>query len=94
MNHTPGPWMWNRIRNERTLVGGDAVGTYVLRIDRGSMGAISLSSADERLIAAAPDLLEACEAAQDWLTDGIAEGYPDSLRDKIEAAVARARGEA
>jgi hypothetical protein len=60
--------------------------------------------ANARLIAAAPELLEALEAARQFIRNGIELGYitmpdagtPDSAHDTlpmIEAAIAKARGE-
>lgn len=51
------------------------------------------SRANGRLIAAAPDLLEACEAV---LSDTTAEGSPEKFladRARCRAAIAKARGE-
>lgn len=55
---------------------------------------------DAHLIAAAPDLLAACEALlgtfshipDHWLSEEC-EGWPNSLFEKARAAIARARGE-
>ena len=51
--------------------------------------------ADAALIAAAPDLLEACEQALLWLGDGNpASNYPgDVVRGRMRAAIKKARGE-
>ena len=70
--HTPGPWEWacdsyGKVQHSRkyncvfTTVkgnGGDRLTSIAARIE---------NSADARLIAAAPDLLEACKAAQQAL---------------------------
>ncbi len=44
------------------------------------------------LIAAAPDLLEACEAVLKWWHDTNDSFYPDEFK-KIEIAIAKAKGE-
>lgn len=59
MSHTPGPWTW--IRNGCTLIGaGLGDGCQVLSIDLPEF----ITDEDKCLIAAAPDLLNACV---EWL---------------------------
>lgn len=90
MNHTPGPW----------VVDGDDDGLFI-RMEalsgKDEYLAIYASDnpeqreADAFLIAAAPDLLDACEEAVDAL-----EAYAPNLKviATLEAAIAKARGEA
>lgn len=54
-----------------------------------SMGENEEARANARLIAAAPELLEALLEAKDWLT---ASNSPHGLRERIGAALAKARG--
>lgn len=86
--HTPGPWH-AVIRDEGCGVYGKATdlpgGIFWL--------APSVPMADARLIAAAPDLLEAAEAAVRCLS-----GCGNNLRDQralavLQSAIRRARGE-
>ncbi len=54
---------------------------------------------DAKLIAAAPDLLEALEAVMGWYYnsspcyDGYNENMPSSLLDTVDNAIAKAKGE-
>ena len=53
--------------------------------------------ANARLIAAAPDLLAALEAAREFITDGMAMGFVGMPEDEdvlavIEAAISKAKG--
>ncbi len=85
--HTPGPWEaigWevHAAEEERCYIGA------VTSADTGGDEAF----ANARLIAAAPDLLEAAKAAQQWL----AHGNPDNLEavadieQELRAAIAKA----
>lgn len=86
--HTPGPWKWERVADdgcvvEFTLRGPDALCRYWYD---------NPPSADARLIAAAPEMLEALQVAARFLS---AE-YPNSMetRMRIGAAIAKATGAA
>jgi hypothetical protein len=107
--HTPGPWEWKDQGGYYYLV---AIGDYgahpngskvePMIADDGSAGgeyspSIDVRGADARLIAAAPDLLEACEAAREvWSQGNVDRGYKDERNwidealDKIDAAIAKA----
>lgn len=87
--HTPGPWAVSGVRTRETrqpvlqIYGpDDKVYALVLYSDRTDAEHIA-SHADARLIAAAPDLLDACrdclENRGDWLA-------------KMSAAIAKAKG--
>lgn len=84
--HTPGPWTVNGFGGEfvviaRLLPDGVAVSAHTSkRIDE---------IANARLIAAAPDLLEACRLSQDLLV--ALAGGGEVLR-KVGAAIAKAEG--
>lgn len=90
MKHTPGKWnLW-------TFVSGD---WQVFSDDGGVIAARSSSygrdgdemHANGRLVAAAPDLLEACKAALAWRAlDG--DGISDPTRLALIAAVKKAEG--
>lgn len=86
--HTPGPW---------TTYGHPADGITIRARGCAVADVIPQRGADEanaRLIAAAPDLLEALEDAARWI-----DTLPDDLRlgsimpDKLRAALAKATGE-
>ena len=90
MSHTPGPW--RVVHYEwKDKGGGDFVGRIEgpngEKVYRGASSFHAINNlANARLIAAAPDLLEACEDAA-WLL------RTDSHALKVvEAAIARAKG--
>jgi hypothetical protein len=85
--HTPGPWhVPDRDSGVTVNAGRDAIVAEVYAVDVGTT-----QMANARLIAAAPELLAACQAALALLTDGDAEAAD---ADKVEAtlhfAIARA----
>ena len=86
--HTPGPWSWD-------AYGWDLVapGATVLLVQQDSNGYIvcKASEADKNLIAAAPDLLAACEAAVALMEDFEFKGT--NPHELCTAAIAKARGE-
>lgn len=87
---TPGPWELS-LAHDRAY-GIHARGANGLRANVVNWGGLSRAASDEgqanaRLIAAAPDLLEACKQAREWLAGwASAEPYIDAL----EAAIAKA----
>ena len=88
--HTPGPWEWidDGLFQERN---GDAVMVATFEYDRGAD--IEVSDADARLIAAAPDLLEALkrlESTARILPESMDE--PGSAMSQARAAISRAEG--
>ncbi|WP_129112313.1 hypothetical protein [Burkholderia pseudomallei] len=90
IKHSRGPWnwddtVWNYDPEQQApwLLDGD--GNRVLS------GEIQCNEANARLIAAAPELLEALLDAKDWLTPS---NSPHGLRERINIALAKARGEA
>lgn len=107
MNHTPGPWLIDHIRGRyRVRINGRGWGSLarvIVRMD-GDVEDSPEGMANARLIAAAPDLLEACLRALPFLQalrDGLSENAPDhdprlykqAAIDMIEAAVAKVRGD-
>jgi len=95
--HTPGPWkvsIFGDIETEKT----DEYGIAIRRIayDEGCLGGGNEEDqANARLIAAAPELLEACKAVVKW-----AEVFGPITSENIEpfiqqcgAAIAKAEGE-
>jgi hypothetical protein len=102
MAHTPGPWKALMLFADGKVIRRDAwqiwtpgydVATYV-------PGAAPIrKEADARLIAAAPELLEACEAFVEtfpiygWDNDTSLAHKRDELWPKFRAALAKARGE-
>lgn len=100
--HTPGPWdlRFNEPGNDvQRGIAGYSISTPAVGV------AYSIHNEhDASLIAAAPDLLAACEVAWELLsriyTDTALDGHPDlpreilAVRDRQRAAIAKARAEA
>lgn len=72
----PGPWHWEGkvLCNDAHIVGGDGW---------------TFNDADKKLIAAAPELLEALQACLPWVNNGIAR----DAHVKAIAAINKALGE-
>ncbi len=93
MKHTPGPW--RAYQGEETKRGrtryywavAPAVGGRIAELDDPFPAS---DEANAHLIAAAPDLLVACEAALDWFVSVAADGAPATT---VAAAIKKARGE-
>ena len=83
--HTPGPWKVQGTPRRGWDIFSLAKGCYVAFDEPLREGAISLEG-DARLIAAAPELLEALEIALDCAGDAW-------WAEKAEAAIAKAKGE-
>lgn len=92
--HTPGPWNATKFNP----VTGDIDDCYlyvepgISVIERKVKGRDQHDTANARLIAAAPDLLEALEYCLDCLGDEFA--LPADCQSTARAAIERARGEA
>jgi hypothetical protein len=97
--HTPGPWRWaDNKRGERRLVAAD--GTPVLGVrdesthTRSEVHVEPWSDEDERLIAAAPKLLAACERAEMLIRAGGLVPIKGETWAALREAIAEARGNA
>lgn len=92
-DHTPGPWVWRWKSGSLHQVGTDRpYGATVLTPTYGydeGIG-IEVSDADDHLIAAAPDLLEALELV--WDTYGMDPSIDSAIWQTARAAIAKARG--
>lgn len=107
--HTPGPWFAEQQLHEHT---GESLG-WIINFDGGRIGWSSyatakpyeresaphpIGGANARLIAAAPELLEACQYAGEVIEslDGISRNNAEQLLaeslDKLHAAIAKATG--
>lgn len=96
IKHTPGEW---RIDNNGSILGpSNGTSSPIICImsawfrDHRNQGHVSQDKqeANARLIAAAPDLLEACKA----MLEGVANWYPSAmpLKIQIQEAVKKAEG--
>ena len=84
--HTPGPWEWNKYG---ALLHEDEI---VLGIDGGCRRCDYPNEANARLIAAAPDLLEALTLLESTCGEGWLE-MNNPIRVLARAAIAKAKGE-
>jgi len=90
--HTKGPWSlveWPYERECRAVLGSDGISPAVV------WGGIAESEANASLIAAAPDLLEACKRAlsiEQSVTQGQERELRDGFVDLLRTAIAKAEG--
>lgn len=83
-NHTPGPWKPIRDLSSKMLeIWADDGDRWIGEVQR---------KEDARLIAAAPDLLAACDSALGYLVM-IGTDHGDGIRAVLRAAIAKAKGE-
>ena len=91
--HTPGPWRYSKAHKDVISMCGGIKKDVICEI---------VNEANARLIAAAPDLLEAAQLAlqiaESWIHDQLdgTSSIDGALLhlDPVRAAIARARGEA
>ncbi len=93
MRHTPGPWEFTTTSGGQILIrspldSDTRTPGYFAEVRRFTPDQNTLI-ANASLIAAAPDLLEACRAALDWTAlDG--DGISDPVRSEIKRAIKKA----
>lgn len=85
--HTPGPWWWRREKAKPVQGWYLAPGVLIADGNDGTPGGDEMDRANANLIAAAPDLLNACEEAFDFL--GGADGA-SAIRAKLLNAILKA----
>jgi len=90
---TPGPWkwddtVWNYDPEQQSPWLVDENDDWVLR------GGIKCNEANARLIAAAPELLEACKAFADYISGPTSwtQDQEDALVTSVHSAIAKATG--
>ncbi len=92
--HTPGPWKWLDVQNYKGYAKAEELfgtnGTNILEVQEYCFYA---RREDMVLIAAAPELLEACEAAFKVLDWGADPQIAYLAYDLLGAAIAKAKGE-
>lgn len=87
-NHTPGPWSYGRSVSYIKAANGEVIGQYYgLGADRKTE-----HFANARLIAAAPELLEALKIANSILITEARDSIYNAGKSKIRAAIAKAEG--
>jgi len=89
MKHTPGPWQINEKRDDAWEILGPDGDTIYTICELGYTG--GNASANATLIAAAPELLNACIAAKAVLASHYGEGATLMI---LNAAIAKAEGRA
>ncbi len=92
--HTKGPWAIN----EFLVYAENGNGCTLATINSTSKGiSDEEAQANARLIAAAPELLEACQSSLQWILDVLQaeppETYSDDILDELNAAIDKATGE-
>lgn len=99
--HSPGPWTrepGQRFRHDESAGVKDATGIYcACALDRNRTDRDAEVEANARLIAAAPELLAACEAlliATDQLSETVVVEPLASAEAAARAAIAKAKGQA
>lgn len=91
--HTPAPWIAKQLINHTTQAGNWVIlysaksGQHMCRLDHAG----EFSEDNARLIATAPDLLEALKEARHCLNMS-GNQYPSSVEREIDAAIAKAEG--
>ena len=94
MKHTPGPWQWE---DEQLFVHEEASGATVARVcdDDGYVSCPHAMpmSANARLIAAAPELLETLESVVKVCDDLGRDGVFSHVMAQARAAIAKATGQ-
>jgi hypothetical protein len=97
--HTPGPWHVQKYSKDKLFVNAEyAQVAHVLHTEtRGLVTTIEQRTANARLIAAAPKLLEACEQAVQFVAKYTADHESvigQRMVDKMVSAIEQAKGAA
>jgi hypothetical protein len=87
--HTPGPWIFDESEDEDECFDVKHVGYFVATAHGGFTDPLKAIS-NARLIAAAPELLAACEVALHMLRDRKLDG--GQVGASLEIAIAKATG--
>ncbi len=97
--HTPGPWMYHMGRGAypryhiQTTSGYQIASTTQVLDLPSAANENASKKANARLIAAAPDLLDALITAADYLAEFFEEGRENCHVVACDAAIAKAKGE-
>ncbi|MBH9442481.1 hypothetical protein ACTMQP_12600 [Pseudomonas aeruginosa] len=91
--HTPGPWGQDKWGSLQTEGGQDVLLRGITTISAGSDERIAEAEANTRLIAAAPELLEALRACVSRITDEVADAEFLDEVEQARAAIAKATGQ-
>lgn len=93
--HTPAPWSWEYYPDFKHAIAlaSDKTDVLLVTSDINDQIYADVNEADARLIASAPELLEACSYALRWWVEcGFDDEWHPSIRRKLETAIAKATG--
>jgi len=87
--HTPGPWrVGENDRNDQPTVYGENEAWLVAVVPHGCLGSMeATAAANARLIAAAPDLLDAAERLLEHFSDSLPDHLVEEFKDAVSKAV-------
>lgn len=91
--HTPGPWRYQEASDVYTHIVRGPNNYFVCQFSQDTSGR---SEADARLTAAAPELLEACQAIRLVMLNETGHGFELAMRSiepKLKAAISKAWGQ-
>lgn len=90
--HTPGPWVWQHWQDGQNTVAEQSTLGTIANIWTSGAG-VDIDKANARLIAAAPELLQALVAMRDSRPSGVSLTAAEGVAlDKCCAAIAKATG--
>ena len=88
---TPGPWHTGGHGNT-IIYAADGWAVADVKVYHNRHNGYGETQANARLIAAAPDLLDALEAVKAWDVSNLALDIPLEIRKQMQAAIAKAEG--
>lgn len=89
MSHTPGPWSWWTSNSHKRLTAeGKQDGGVLSAVSASGHADVRVSEQDARLIAAAPDLLEALQFVMSATGEQLSTAF-----EQAQVAIAKATGE-
>jgi hypothetical protein len=94
--HTPGPWEVGSKLNDGNLGvldAGPETQCFVAFVPPNHIRGTQHQEANARLISAAPELLQACKDAANWLARSVRKDDQECAED-LRAAITKAEGEA
>ena len=90
--HTPGPWRIGKDPFSFESVNFGGIGKVFEPIAGGNKFKedVAIAEANAHLIAAAPELLEACKVMADWCNSHLGQGKEPECTDLLASAIAKA----
>ncbi|WP_309382015.1 hypothetical protein [Cerasicoccus frondis] len=93
IQHTPGPWTTTFGGAKQIAVIHQKGGKYIAKVDGFPLRNLDEIETNARLIAAAPELLEALESLQDFAAMRVAGEMNNPIWSKVANAIAKAKGQ-